>query len=49
MLMSAPVLYLNTQTKAALDRGFAAVFGGAPERYFSAPGRTEIGGTHTDH
>ena len=47
--MSAPVLYLNTQTKAALDRGFAAVFGGAPERYFSAPGRTEIGGNHTDH
>ena len=47
--MSAPVLYLNTQTKAALDRGFAAVFGGAPERYFSAPGRTEISGNHTDH
>ena len=20
-----------------------------PERYFSAPGRTEIGGNHTDH
>jgi galactokinase len=29
--------------------GFNAAFGGAPERYFSAPGRTEIGGNHTDH
>lgn len=33
----------------ALDRGFSATFGGAPTRYFSAPGRTEIGGNHTDH
>ena len=47
--MSAPVLYLDAQTKTALDNGFAAAFGCAPERYFSAPGRTEIGGNHTDH
>ena len=47
--MSAPVLYLDAQMKAALDAGFAAAFGGTPERYFSAPGRTEIGGNHTDH
>ena len=47
--MSAPVLYLDAQSKAALDAGFAAAFGGTPERYFSAPGRTEIGGNHTDH
>ena len=47
--MSAPVLYLNTQMKQTLDQGFAAAFGCAPERYFSAPGRTEIGGNHTDH
>ena len=47
--MSAPVLYLDAQSKAALDAGFAASFGGAPERYFSAPGRTEISGNHTDH
>ncbi len=47
--MSVPVLYLDTQKKAALDAGFAAAFGGTPERYFSAPGRTEIGGNHTDH
>ena len=47
--MSTPVLYLDTQKKTALDVGFAAAFGGAPERYFSAPGRTEIGGNHTDH
>ena len=43
------VLYLNPDIKAALDAGFAAHFDGAAERYFSAPGRTEIGGNHTDH
>ena len=47
--MSVPVLKLNPETKTALDAGFTAAFGGAPERYFSAPGRTEIGGNHTDH
>ena len=40
---------LTNEVKAALDAGFAAQFGGTPERYFSAPGRTEIGGNHTDH
>ena len=35
--------------KQRLDAGFAAAFGTEPERYFSAPGRTEIGGNHTDH
>ena len=47
--MAAPKLYVTPEMKAALDAGFAAAFGGAPERYFSAPGRTEIGGNHTDH
>ena len=47
--MSASILPLDPLKKTALDAGFAAVFGGAPERYFSAPGRTEIGGNHTDH
>ena len=42
-------LELAPLKKQALDAGFAAAFGGAPERYFSAPGRTEIGGNHTDH
>ena len=45
--MSALILSLDQ--KAVLDAGFAAAFEGAPERYFSAPGRTEIGGNHTDH
>ena len=40
---------LSSQLKFCLDTGFAAVFGAAPQRYFSAPGRTEIGGNHTDH
>ena len=47
--MAAPKLYVTPEMKNALDKGFAAAFGGAPERYFSAPGRTEIGGNHTDH
>ena len=47
--MSTNVLFLDPAKKQVLDSGFAALFGGAPERYFSAPGRTEIGGNHTDH
>ena len=42
-------LKINQKTKEALDTGFATHFGSAPMRYFSAPGRTEIGGNHTDH
>ena len=47
--MSTSVLTLDRHVQAALDAGFTAAFGAAPERYFSAPGRTEIGGNHTDH
>ena len=47
--MSAPALILEKNMKLALDTGFAAAFECKPERYFSAPGRTEIGGNHTDH
>ena len=47
--MTAPVLYMESNMKETLDRGFAAAFGTEPQRYFSAPGRTEIGGNHTDH
>ena len=47
--MSVATLYLSAQERQTLDAGFAAAFGGSPERYFSAPGRTEIGGNHTDH
>ena len=43
------VLILEPARRAALDAGFEAAFGGKPERYFSAPGRTEISGNHTDH
>ena len=47
--MFVPSLILNAERKAALDAGFAAAFESMPNRYFSAPGRTEIGGNHTDH
>ena len=47
--MSVSVLYLDPQRKAELDAGFEAVFAAQPDSYFSAPGRTEISGNHTDH
>ena len=34
---------------APLISGYQAAFGASPERFFSAPGRTEICGNHTDH
>lgn len=43
------VLILSAEKKKDLDAGFAGAFGGVPQRYFSAPGRTEISGNHTDH
>ena len=47
--MTKSALIMEPNLKLALDAGFAAAFGGEPSRYFSAPGRTEIGGNHTDH
>lgn len=47
--MVTSVLKINPEQKEKLDSGFESVFGKKPERYFSAPGRTEIGGNHTDH
>ncbi len=40
---------MTVSQKKDLDAGFFTAFGTVPERYFSAPGRTEIGGNHTDH
>ncbi len=42
-------MILDQNRIKALNAGFEAAFGGAPARYFSAPGRTEISGNHTDH
>ncbi len=47
--MSSPSLILSRNQKQVLDAGFFAAFEKTPDRYFSAPGRTEIGGNHTDH
>ena len=43
------VLPLSLAEKTGLDKGFLEAFGSTPVRYFSAPGRTEISGNHTDH
>ena len=40
---------LTKEEKRILDQGFREAFDYEPRRYFSAPGRTEIGGNHTDH
>ena len=40
---------LTNERKAVLDAGFENQFGAKPSRYFSAPGRTELSGNHTDH
>ena len=42
-------LVLAKETARSLQEGFAAAFGSTLTDYFSAPGRTEIGGNHTDH
>ena len=42
-------LVLRAEAKHRLDERFRAIFGTDPQRYFSAPGRTEICGNHTDH
>ena len=47
--MKQEKLILDQNTAEMLHKGFSAAFGGVPTRYFSAPGRTEIGGNHTDH
>ncbi len=40
---------IDPTLRQTLDADFSAAFGTLPNRYFSAPGRTEIGGNHTDH
>ena len=47
--MSNALLTLSADQLRPVCAGFAATFGCDPTHYFSAPGRTEIGGNHTDH
>ena len=47
--MAIPALKLSYDMKTVLDAGFVSTFAAQPERYFSAPGRTEVSGNHTDH
>lgn len=47
--MPMPAMILDSDRRRSLDTGFLEAFGRSPRRYFSAPGRTEIGGNHTDH
>ncbi|MDD7652076.1 MAG: galactokinase family protein [Candidatus Faecousia sp.] len=47
--MTRTQIELSQQRVSALNAGFRQNFGCLPSCYFSAPGRTEIGGNHTDH
>lgn len=40
---------MDANLRSELNNGFFEAFRAWPKRYFSAPGRTEIGGNHTDH
>ncbi len=43
------MLLLTKEKQMVLNKGFCEAFRMEPSRFFSAPGRTEIGGNHTDH
>ena len=47
--MSNQVLTLSYEALKPVCAGFSATYGCEPTHFFSAPGRTEIGGNHTDH
>ena len=47
--MGSSLMKMVPEKKTALDAAFEAAFGAKAARYFSAPGRSEIGGNHTDH
>ena len=47
--MKKTEIILSAQQKNGLIAGFENTFTASPERFFSAPGRTELSGNHTDH
>ena len=47
--MNKNAITLTTEQKENLVLGFENTFFAKPERFFSAPGRTELSGNHTDH
>lgn len=47
--MTTAVLNMTKTRKDQLEAAFQQSFHAVPDYYFSAPGRTEISGNHTDH
>ena len=47
--MQTMIKEMNPSRLETMQQGFRAAFSQDPARYFSAPGRTEICGNHTDH
>lgn len=48
-IYTADALDFQTKRYSEAEAEFTKLFGCAPARVFSAPGRTEVGGNHTDH
>lgn len=48
-IYSNDALAMQRERYEGAVKRFSEMYGGAPERVFSAPGRTEVGGNHTDH
>jgi galactokinase len=47
--MEIQMLKMSQACKKCLDQGFMEIFHNLPQFYFSAPGRSELSGNHTDH
>lgn len=47
--MQSKIRLQDSHRLESIVRGFQEEFGSSPQRFFSAPGRTEICGNHTDH
>lgn len=48
-IYSPEALGMQKERYAAAAEKFEVIFSERPQRFFSAPGRTEVGGNHTDH
>ena len=48
-IYSPEALGMQKERYAAAAEKFEVIFSEKPQRFFSAPGRTEVGGNHTDH
>jgi len=48
-IYTSDALAMQRERYAKLAEKFTELYGVEPQRFFSAPGRSEVGGNHTDH